>query len=212
MLPERMTQEERSRFDLPTPTAEDISQRLVVDAQALLIRASLLAMASDIADDMDVAFIVARAATEVQRIAVSRPAEQYVQSHAFARADATLEWLPESGTGESYDMTRLALYMLALIAIAEDMEERIINPNNLMMEFNRGFPPRQDDSAFNYKPPKNTFDARDRTGNSVRMLLSKSGVSTRDIELMEAAFADQSLGGVKYIIELRNRLTKDDAP
>ena len=211
MLPELMTHEQRLQRQIPDPTAEDISKRIVVDAQALLLRAKVLLLTSEEQEDVDIAGIVAQAAEDAARIARAQPGDPYIPSHALARADLSLAWLPDDIARSPQVTRRLMIYLLSFMAIARHAEELVINPRNLVPYIDSSPGPPHPDSE--YRPPAHTYHAREVTRYALLNLDPAAKVSAKDVQELEAAFADQSLGGVKYIIELRERLTKrDDVP
>lgn len=207
-----MSPEKQERLHVRVPTQEEVANQIVVDAQALLIRAAVLSFASQGIDAADTSRLVGQASSDCRRIAAARAEAQYVQSHAIARADWTMAWLPDREAGQRYDLRELALYGLAFTAIARDGEETVINPHGLVPEWDNGGPSRRDNpaasAAANYRPPEDTYQARDIVTQNLRKLLSDGGVSVEDINRLMATFADQSLGGIKYLEEFRDAIQR----
>lgn len=125
-----------------------------------------------------------------------------------------------SQPGDDATTRRLALYLVALAAIARETEEREINPGGIVLRYwdntfhsslARSKPDwRPDQRVKEYdpqdEPPEGTCLAREMVTNDLQLLASASKLSAADIDSLIAAFADQSLGGIKYLEEFRDAI------
>lgn len=209
----------------------EVPRRLVADAQAMLIRAAILSYPANEADEESIAHIVTQARVDFERIAAAHPVDRSVSSEAMARADLSLVWMDDLNAKPSIKH-RLALYAIAFAFIARDAEERALNPEGIVLRYldntvrfegsdwntlrrvvdHDQTPPFMEKADPANEPSRGTHEGRMLVKHDLLALATTAGVSAKDLDELAATFADQSLGGVKYIIELRNRLTKDDAP
>lgn len=191
--------------------APDAAQKnLVEDAQAMLVRAAVLTMESKPATNIQCKAIVTQAATDYQRIAPVHPSgPAYIPSHALARAELSLHWLPQQDdNADARDMHRLGMYVVALWALALEGEEAAINPKGYEPYIDSGWPSGTNDPAADYRPPDYTGVARSLNVEAARSLAATGGISEDDLTDLIAAFADQSLGGIKYLEEFRDAIAR----
>lgn len=189
--------------------APDAAQKnLVEDAQAMLVRAAVLTVASEPATIIQGKAIVTQAVNDYQRIAPVHPAgPAHIPSHALARAELSLRWLPkQEDNADARDMHRLGMYVVALWALALEGEEAAINPSGYEPYMDSGWPSGTKDPAADYRPPDYTGVARSLNLEAARSLATTGGISEDDLTDLIAAFADQSLGGIKYLEEFRDAI------
>ncbi len=198
-------------FDKPSEI--QYSKLLVMDAQAMLIRASVLASGGQ---ETNIAEVVQQASLDFKRIASSGTDvdHRYLPGEVLARADLSLSWLLQGRREGIGNLKQRAEYVVAFASVAIAAENRALQQEDVKIKYSdstitigEGDAPwsspfmRPLEKEENY--PVFTREARKVIIDDLVTISTKAKMTWNDFDQLILTFEKQSLAGSSILLMIQ---------